>query len=477
MNSLLTFILIVFSFQESPGAVVYSEHELLEKVQESPNLISTAANLELINSRLSQLLDGFSLQFRGSGFYKKTNEIPLIQFQPPEDPFVQGTLGVAQKTKYGVGFEASVIGESFTSGSTIDSARFGPSLKISIDLWKNRFGIESRNRVSALEAQVKAVESEKGLLEESIKNSIQKLFWNYNILKKQLGVTQKLVKLAGDLVQDLSAKQKDGFIEAGPLLEARSQLTTQKTQVYLFKYQLSQLRKGLKEIIPGLAPVFDLDEVGNLADLHGTFVTCIKRLDGLSETPLDLSLFTENLRANKEEAEYSSKVAKRIGKPTLTFEAALSNSHVDPSFGQVVQDFSEESKFGYSFGLQLSMPLSSNLKKARTAETNAQLMKYKALESRINAQMTSLHHQTKEAVMLLKEAYDNQSASSKNLKKSYRFKKKLFDQARAEFGDLITEQNRLLSSEISELSIAQTIIEQVLSYKSVFHKFSCNEVK
>ena len=452
----------------------FTEIDLLRMIKTSPNALLIKSEIESFNSNLQNTLKNFSPRLRVISSYSKTNETPLIEFEPPEDPFYSTEVLVEHQTRYGFAYSAGIAGQSLESKPTIDSAQINPKIGVHLDLWKNRFGRRYGNQIKSIEKSLEGLKKEETRVIKSLENLIKQFLWNYTTLQGQININKNILKLTENLVNDLNKKKRSGFVESSDVLEAKAELSSQEAQLSLLKYQNLQIRRGLLELLPELPNDFEI-QTYNIASKTEAAIQCFGSIMQYKDAPVKYSLAHEKLLIDKTALGLLKKSYTDIGKPDLKIQGEISSSHVDPNLNQAIKDYSSQKEFGYSVGLELSIPLGSSSIKERRSKIEAEKLRFESQEGQTLSKLYSVHQNMKASIQILKSSQVKQEASTKNLNRSYKFKKKQFEQARADLSELIIEQNRLLASQISELSIINTIAMEILNYKNSFENFPCGE--
>ena len=243
----------------------FTEYDLVEMVESSPTLKGLEAQVERLDSEINGVMVNFSPTLEAAFTHNETKEPPLILFNPPPQPFYSGELRLNHNTLYGVDYSVGFLGESINTapptdpnGFAFNSARFNPAVSISMELLKNRFGVESSNQVKSLKAKQRALRLERKIVKENLTSEIRKLFWSYSILLEKKKINLSLLNLSEKLLKDIKKKKRQGFVESGDLYSAQSQTLGQKTNITLIKYQIERVKKSLSSLLPDLPIDYDL---------------------------------------------------------------------------------------------------------------------------------------------------------------------------------------------------------------------------
>ena len=194
------------------------------------------------------------------------------------------------------------------------------------------------------------------------------------------------------------------------------------------------------------------------------------------ETPFHLSYYSEQMNEKKDSLSYTEASLDSFARPSLRFFGEFSGSHVDSRLRHAYGDFLDEVQYGYTVGLNFSLPLTSHLKNQRKNLIASTRYQINSENEERKAQLRALHSETVRSIKLLNQALIDQSQTTQALSGSYNFKKRQYNQARADLFDVIQEQNNYLSSQLNQLDIVQVIIESLLDYKAKFQKFTCHGV-
>ena len=480
-------IFLLFSiFTVSTGiARTFTEFELVEMVESSPRLKGFESQIERLDSKINGVMLNFSPTLEAALTYKDTEEPPLILFEPPPQPFYSSELKLNHKTLYGLGYSIGVLGESITTAPAdptkpnsfaFDAARLSPKVSVSMDLLKNRFGNESANQVKSLKAMQRALQLERKIVKEGLTSEIRKLFWNYNILIKKKKINLNLLDLSENFLRDIKRKKSQGFVENGDLYSAQSQTSGQKTNIALINYQIERVKKALSSLLPGLPAVYDLKTIEINDEAYEVFIKCLNAIIANKETPFHLSYHLEQMNEKKRSLSYTEVSLKSFSMPSLRAFGELSGAHVDPRFLDASKDFLDEARYGYTVGLNFSLPLTSHARKQQKNLINSERYQINSENEGQKAELIALHQEILRSVKILNQALIDQRTASQALSKSYSFKQKQYNQARADLFDVTQEQNNYLSSQLNQLDIVKVIIDAFLDYKAKFQKFTCQGV-
>lgn len=465
-------------------AQTYNEVDLMELIDESPQLKKINSQIERLQAEINGTMVNFGPALESSIKYNNTDETPLIVFQPPNQPYYSAEIKLNHYTQYGVGYSLGVLGESLTSGPqgadalanpgvfSINSARVNPKASITFDLLKNRFGSETLNQVKSLQAQMRSLELQKEITREDLVVQLRKLYWNYNILIEKKELNEEILTLTIKLLRNIERKQKDGFVEKGDLYSAQSQKSGQKANISLLKYQIEQIKKNMLTLLPGLPLGFEI-ETAKISGNEKFFDVCLKTILNREDVPLDWSYYTEQMRENQTALNFTKDSLESFSQPELKLFGEISGTQVDTRLRDAAGDYLDRADYGYTLGLTFNMPLSSSLKKQRDNLMNSEEFRVKSENQIQRLELKALHEETKNTIILLNEALEDQKETSSSLKKSYEFKQKQYNQARVDLLDVLQEQNNYLSSQVNQLDISKIVVDALLGYKAKFQKFSC----
>lgn len=453
-----------------------SEQELLSYIETSPQMLQVRAQLAQINASLEQTKSVFAPRIESSVYYNKTKEPSLVVFSPPNQPFYNGEVLLKQQTKHGLRYSIGFKGESLTSdAANINSARFSPSLSVSLPLLRDSFGSQSRNNFKALDLQSSALKLEERISKEALSAEVRKLFWNFSILNEKQVINQELLGLTKKLLKDVRKKKRQGFVESGELLAVESQNSGQNANLLMVKYQVENIKKALKVLLPDLPNDFDL-EIYNLTGKADLLKICLQKIQSYKKTPMKWALASEKVKNLEKALAHSKTALKTFNLPELELFGTYSGAHVDQRLQKAFDDFSSQGRYGFSVGLRFSASLSAFVGKEKEKRLASETYKSKSQVYSIKSDLDSTHMEARKSVAILDQALKEQKKSSQSLRRSYLFKKKQYAQARADLSDVLLEQNNYLKSRLAQLDISKLVVDTLLNYKSKFQSFTCNEV-
>jgi outer membrane protein TolC len=477
-------VLLFLIFTASTGiARTFTEMELVEMIESSPTLKSLESQIERLDSEINGVMVNFSPTLEAAFAYNDTEEQPLIIFEPPPQPFYSADIKLNHSTVYGIGYSLGFLGESIETappsdpnGFQFNSARFNPTASVSMDLLRNRFGSESANQVKSLKARQRALQLEREIAKEKMTSEIRKLFWSHNILIEKRKINLSLLDLSEKLLKDIKRKKSQGFVESGDLYSAQSQTSGQKTNIALINYQIEKVKKTLSTFLPGLPIDYDLKTVEMNDQAQEIFFKCLDSVVANKETPFHLSYYSEQMNEKKMALSYTEESLQSFNLPSLRLFGEISGAHVDSRFVRATSDFLDEANFGYTVGLNFSLPLTAHLRKQQKNLIISERYQINSENEEQKAELIALHQETVRSIKLLNQALVDQRQTTTSLSKSYSFKQKQYNQARADLFDVTQEQNNYLSSQLNQLDIVQIIIEALLDYRAKFQKFTCQGV-
>jgi len=475
--------LLIFFMSSYASGKTFTEFDLVQMIENSPQLKGLEAQVERLESEINGVMVNFSPTLDAALKYNNTKEPPLIFFNPAPEPFYSAEVKLNHNTLHGVGYSLGLLGESFETAPsndptvfTFNSARLNPTFSVSMDLLKNRLGSETGNQVKSLKSRQKALILEKEILKERLAAEIRKLFWTHNILNEKRKLNISILGLSEKLQKDIRKKKKQGFAESGDLYSVESQTAGQKTNIALLTYRIGLVKKTLSTTLPDLPGNFELQTVEMDTDAEKVFFKCLNAIISKKETPFELSYVSEQLKEKNTALAFTEASLESFSKPSLKFFGQISGSHVDNRLMDASSDYLAEARYGFSVGLNFSMPLTNYMKKQRENLIKAERYQINSENESIKSELTALHIETVNSINLLNNAFADQKASTLALAKSYNFKQKQYNQARADLFEVIREQDKYLMSQLNQLDIIQIIVDSLLNYKSKFQKFSCQGV-
>jgi outer membrane protein TolC len=471
MKTIIKAYLLFWSCVSLAQIKTYSLTQLLNMSQNSITYLDQESKFDSVEGQQALDQSQYDWQIYGKALIEQTDEQPLIQFQPPSDPYKEFELGIKKKTHYGIELSVSANNTSLVSGSTIESAKFGPKVAISIDLLSNILGRLDRAKAQQFFTQKQIFELNKKISLQNTKTQVKLIYWGIESLKEQKDILSKQIKLHLSLLNDLRKKKNDGFVESGDVLSAESQLQSLEAQRSILDYNITEQKKTLALLLPEISESLFLLQRSSLNSEAVATYNCVKKLK--NQPPIELSYQAKLVDLAKEKFEKQKTQFSSLNSPKLKLMGALTSSHTDQTSDQAIGDYLDKRKQGYQLGLNLVIPLGGSSTLSKHKQISAAQKEWLTLKNQITSQISSTHFDLKQSLSILTSALEKQKKSSDFLEKSYLFKQRKYRQARADLTDLITEQNRVFMSQVNEIAISYDILKKFYSYQSIFQLFQC----
>lgn len=476
MQKYLIIPLIFFSLQVF-GQEIKLNEKLIEDIVKSgspPTLQEIESSLLNTKSNLSQFNDQFKVFGTTGGSYTKTNEEPLISFQPIFSPQSEFSIG-AQKS-FQSGFQVSSAVGAFKNDYTllgVDSTGTVSNISVAatIDLWKNLFGKLSKARGETLALSLQSAKLQKSVQTQVFLNRVRGLYWQLVGNEESLKISEALLESAKRQVKDAVNRYKNSVADKGEVARYRAQVATRESQRTSLLFQRQQILMALRQLLPEFQGKKVILGDVNLNQATQSVLQCVGMIQSKVETPIQYSLYDDLNELLKSIRKQQTKVAEGYSKPEVTLKTQFKTSAVDESTMDAFDESINEDRRGFSVGLQVNVPIGFQ-------DTKKQLVKVEELKADYQikereAILNSQHAFIKESIGYLLSAIQSQGVSKDNLEIRVADVKKKYKQGRISVTEFITDQDNLLQTELQIVETKLLVVKTLLDYFSIFTHTPC----
>ncbi len=420
------------------------------------------------------LEDTFTMSAEGSGNAYRSKERLLSNFDGGVTRrSTTYSLGLIKPTKYGLEVGVKAFGAKVSNAFINRAATTGISLDLSMDLYKNFLGRITKSSLEKGQLSMKRALIEKNISVKTFKNNLRKIYWAIVANNEQKNLLENLVELSRKQFNESKKRNKSGVADYGEVARYRSLWTTRKASLLSQRYQLSELFKTLKELLPDLngrnitLGAYDVEKT-----VEGV-LACSKKIRSYSDAPFAFTMYDEMIDMLNKEKELEKKVISHYNDPSIRLNAQYASVGRDFGLEAAQDNLFDSPRARTSIGVNISIPLGGA--KKRTLEVKQELLKNR-YDSKTKGNLSKIkayHSETSEIIGFLNEVVKNQKEANRYLEKSMKVSLKKYKQARISVQELISEQDSLVQSKLNEIQTKLKIINTLMDYFSIYTETPC----
>lgn len=489
MKQILTFFLIAWTIelwsQVPPASQELQTIQINEKIlweniiKSSPTVMQLEASFLGQEFQHSSFKDNFNTNFEFNGYYAQTKEKQLNRYVPVTSPIQQYSLGIKKNTLGGMQVGAKLYTSQTSNNFFTKGTTSGISAQIALDLYKDIGGkiSKARNENLKLSKEISQIDSQIKI--KSFFSNVRKLYWALVANNESMKLTQELIKHSQKQVEEALKRLKSRVADEGEVSQYQSQLASRQSQMLYLQYQRENIFQQIKEFLPDFSDKeiqlgkYNIDETVN------NVLACTVQIKSFNQTPLDYTKLDELVVLLKNQYSQEEKITDTYSDMDLKLMGQYDSIGKDFSFSDSFTDLSDNGKSAFNVGLQLTIPLGSNIKDSREIKKKLDKKRYiSQIDSNI-AKMQAYHTQLVKSIDLLRKVVAAQKQNTLYLEKSLRTSQKKYNQARINVQQLVQEQDMYLQSSLQEIDVKTQVINTLLDYFSVFTETPCtfNEFK
>ena len=293
----------------------------------------------------------------------RSNEIGLSNFEPVTRFRNLLETAVSKKTTFGMDIDMGVSTGQYTNNFIENSTRVGLRGGLSVDLYRDIFGRESRRtyRRVELEREKQGIEYEIG--RQKIINDTRKLYWALVFNNESFNILKGLLQQSQRQLNDAHRRREGRIADNSEVSRYESLVSTRRIHIYQLQYKKEELVRTIRELIPSLR---DKEiQLGRYDIEQSTrdFNHCTRQIKSFPQTPLAnthydelVSLVNQSHRNNRQTHEsYDDVDIKLIGE--------IQHFGKDFDYNDSFRGFKKSPHTSYALGLSLSIPLGRGKKK------------------------------------------------------------------------------------------------------------------
>lgn len=471
------FSLLIILGQPSYSSELFhvDENSLIEAIEQNgvPEREQVFAEYFGAESEKLSALDKLEFKFNSELSYLKSDETSFSALKPATEQAKSFKAGIEKPTSYGVNFGIKYLSEQFSAGTLHDATNSRVFAELSADLYKNLFGMVTRNQLNALDLYTKEAELLKKIRLKGLRLKIRKLYWDFVAANEAYNVAKKLEESAKNQIKDILDRKKSGIADSGDLARFNAQLTERKAQVIHFKANQSIIIAKIKELIPELQGKSLRLKPYNLKESVNNFYACLNVISKHKEVPQEFTLYDDIINLQKERFELQKRVTNSYNKMDLVGYVQKGIDGKDNSVSGANDDMLTNKRDFYATGIKLNIPLGNSLNKTYEAKANLDYSTFIAKSKAIDLKLTSFHETIVETINLLRTVIDNRVDNIKHSWIGLNDSKKKYRQARITSQQLVHEEDQYLANSLKLIDVENYVIKVMFDYFTLFTETPC----
>jgi outer membrane protein TolC len=460
---------------EASETAVLTEGLIREQLERTPPTVQQIeASFLQTQADLAASKDKYSYRLEAEGSKTTSKEKSLNQFIPVVSSASSYSVGIVKPTKYGIKLGAGTFGRKSSNNLLSDGASVGFSFSMTMDLYRNFLGKNSKASLDKNGLSVERAKLEKKVSLKTFESNLRKIYWSLVANAESIRVTKELLNLSKKQLQDSLKRQKSSVADAGEVARYYSQVSSRSSSVLSLKYHRAEIIRSIKELLPELAN--KKVELGsyNVEEAIVSVLACSARIASQPSAPLQYTPYDEIVKVIDQEEALEIGIENTYDSADLSLTSEFNTTGKDFGYGNAIEDFTANGKPSVNIGLKLVIPFGS--KKSTTQDLRKKVIRKRAraVNSERIGKVEAFHTQTAEAIILLNQVVMNQKANSQYLSKSVAETKKKYSQARATVQELVIEQDTLLQSSLDEIQTNLTVMNTLLDYFSIYTETPCD---
>jgi len=451
-----------------------TERFLKESLKSSPPTIRQL-ELNLLSSRLeaSTLKERFNTNLRGSVNYLKTDERAFAQFIPVNSPITSTDIELSKVTHSGLRLGLRGFSDQITNNFVNRGTTTGLSISAGIDLWKDLFKGQTRDRVKSVQKMVEVSKIQTEVSKKAFLNSLRKIYWSLVANNEATKISGRLLKTSKKQV-DLAVKRlKSKVADSGEVARYRSQYSSRKASITSLRYERENLIRSLKELLPSMAAEDLVLGSYSIESAKKVVLRCTALIASHASSPKDYTQYDEIITLLKEQEGLEKNVNSSHSAPEVIVQSEFGIKGRDLGYSETFDDLRENRYKNYRLGLQVNIPIGD--RKKTTEEILQRVTQNKLQAQRENqlAKINAFHSQTVRQISYLRQIVKDQKNNTKFLNQSLKSSQKKYNQARLTVQELVFEQDAFLQANLDEIQTNLATLNTVLDYLSVFTETPC----
>ena len=427
-------------------------------------------NSSFLSSKLTknQYLENFQTNFEGDISYFKTQEDAFVDFIPIAPKERNFSIALKKDFISGIAFEASNNIRNTRYQNYGNDVENYISLDLTIDLYQDFFGRNSKARIAYLGYEEEIAKIKKEIDTEIFLNSLYRIYISLIFNEEQIRISNNILDIYIKQENDARRRYNNGITDLSEVKRRSSQVESKKVDILALKNSKENLILNLKELLPSLA-LKNIELASyNTNSLETYFINIINKIDSKKDTPMDYTSYDEMVRLIENSYKKQKKFTNNYSDIDLELYSNYKHIGQNNNDRDALNNLYLQSDHSYEVGLRLTAPIGKTKINSEKIQLSLQQSNFLAKKRKNLSKIHAYHSQSLKNLQLLRSAQQYQSKNSNDLKKILSLSDKKYKQARIPLRDLIEDQNLYLQSLLRELDIKLAIINQILDYMTVF---------
>ena len=463
------------------GSVQISEASLAELFKKSQNsrFMSLKAEELMMSFHEASFQDQFRPVLNGHSGLSENLMKPYQQGQVRSSPVFSTGLSLSQALSKGVRWEAGLTGgqrRDHINLPGMDASNkffWSPELSLTVDLWKDFLGRSTGLSETSVAYKKEMSEIQTDLEKKLLFNQVRRIYWELVALEDKRQIIIGLHKSAEALTKLSKKKERLSVADQGEVALNQAQLAQRTAQLTELDYQHTMLTKTLSELIPELNGKTIGVRLPDLMTERTKILQCTQKISSYTEFPKSYSLYSTLSALRDKDLAVQTELNRTYGKPDLYFKGSWKNQNSNEKNTDAFRDSWKENQLESNYMIGLTVPLGPR-DKAREYQVQAAEYQTKAKVQAWTERMQAGHNSVLDQIKYLNLVLEEQKKNSAFLDSRLKSSKQKFEQARLDASVLILDQERMMNTDLSIISLQLQVVNVLLSYFDLYTDFPCD---
>ena len=419
--------------------------------------------------------DKFSPRVFSRLSYLKTHEDAFISFQPVISPQQLVEVGVEKKFARGLDATVAVSADhrefKMNGQNELRDIAYA-SVDLSLDLWKNILGRMDQEEIKVADSYWKQSQIQSTVANKIFEIKARSIYWKLVANSESIKISTELLKTAKKQELDAQARFKSSVADRGEVARYSAQAADRSTGLTQLGYERENLIKSLVKLFPTLQDKEVLLGDYNLDTVVAQVLQCVGTIEKYQQPPMENTLYDELIEQIDVFHQNRLKIAEKYNSPDVKFVSKFFTNAVAQNSSDAFDRAINKSTQGYQLGLSISIPLGKG--DTQDSKTKLEILEneYKKKETLLD--LHASHAFIQKSIKFLLAAIRDQRSSKENLVVRLKEMEKKYKQGRISVGEFINDQDRLLQTEIQLIETKSAILENLMSYLTIYTETPCS---
>ncbi|MCI5072818.1 TolC family protein [bacterium] len=469
-------ILLSSFLVQAQDALQLSEKDLTRYVGEKNlNNLNSLIAQEQANVNQKEFKDQYSASAFANATYINTNEEAFIAFQPIISPQNIVEFGVRKKIPYGFDVQASIGFDNrrFNLGADEERPSIATSsLEVNMNLWKNFLGKLDKANLNSFQLQQTRSKLENKINQSQQLYILRSMFWNLVAVNQQIQISQSMADLAKKQLNNAQRRYRQSASDLAEVSFYRSQLASRNNAVIVYNYNKQTIVNQFKKAIPEFSQYTDIQVKDlDLEKARKDVLECVNAVQASSSVPENQTLYSDLIAVIKKYYSNQAKIHKTYDDVDINLNTSIYTRAVDPSALDAFEESFLENRRGLRASLSINIPLGNTKTESDKLKLNQMMLNSEIKSLRQN--FLTQYQLIQKSSYLLLQSIEQQKDNLNSLKQRSKEILRKFNQGRLSISDYISDQDRLLQTELQLIDSQNLIIQTMLDYLNIFSKSQC----